>query len=306
MPSISRRAYRQPVPIARRGSSIVVFSDVDGVLRAPHMPAFTTAAATLKQLAGDDSALVLCSGKTRAELEFVQQKLDISHPFICENGGAVIIPSGYFDVEVPNARAVAGRQAVEFGRAYAEVVDILHRTADRLRIEIVGFSDMSIEEVARDCRLPLLDARLAKLREYEEPFRLIDPGLVARARLFKALDAAKLRGREGRPFDRAGAPVDCAVGVNLLISLYRRSRGDLTTIAVTHTTPGHSLLRLADSAIMAADDNPGEESINVVDWAEAIVDRVKRLRERRSGLADRKILSARDVSGPERDDIIRP
>jgi len=57
---------------------------------------------------------------------------------------------------------------------------------------------------------------------------------------------------------------------------------------------------------MAADDNPGEESINVVDWAEAIVDRVKRLRERRSGLADRKILSARDVSGPERDDIIRP
>jgi mannosyl-3-phosphoglycerate phosphatase len=282
MPSISPGRYRQPVSVATRGSSIVVFSDVDGVLRAPHMPAFTTAAAVLRQLAADDAALVLCSGKTRAELEFVQQKLDITHPFICENGGAVIIPSGYFDVEVPNARAVAGRQAVEFGRPYAEVVDVLHRTADRLRIEIVGFSDMSIEEVARDCRLPLLDARLAKLREYDEPFRLIDPGLVARARLFKALDAAKLRGREGRPFDRAGAPVDCAVGVNLLIGLYRRSRGDLTTIAVTHTSPGDNLLRLVDYAIVAADDNPGEESINVIDWAEAIVDRVKRLREGRT------------------------
>ena len=183
---------------------------------------------------------------------------------------------------MPNARSIAGCQAVEFGRAYAEVVDILHQTAARLRIEILGFSDMSIEEVARECQLTLLQARLAKLREYEEPFRLIDPGSAARSRLFKALEGANLRGREGGRFDRVGAPVDVAVGVNLLNSLYRRGRGDLITVGVTLTTPDDNLLRLVDHAIMAADDDGRENAINVVDWAEAIVHRVRELRGKRT------------------------
>lgn len=301
--------YREPVSLPPIGSRIVVFSDVDGVLRAPHGPVFTTAAAVLKQLALDDAALVLCSGRTRAELEFVQQKLDITHPFICENGGAVIIPSGYFDVEVPDARGVGGWRAVEFGRAYADVIDILHRTANRQRIEIVGFSDMSIEEVATECQLPLLEARLAKLREYEEPFRLVDPSMAVRSRLFKALDAASLRAREGRPFHRASAPVDSTVGMKLLTGLYQRGRAGLITVGVTNTapdtntTPDTNLFRFVDHAILAADHNPGEESVDVVDWAEAIVDRVRQLREKRTapathiyGMSPRKQTDARETS----------
>jgi mannosyl-3-phosphoglycerate phosphatase len=288
MPSIVSATYRERVSATKPGPSIVVFSDLDRVLRVPHTPAFTTAGAVLKQLALDDAALVLCSGKTRAELEFVQQKLDITHPFICENGGAVIIPDGYFGFDVPNIRSIGGYQAVEFGRGYTDVVDVLHRTANRLRIEIVGFSDMSIEEVARECQLPLLQARLAKLREYEEPFRLIDSCSAARARLLKALEAASLRCRSGGRFDRAGGPVDSAVGVNLLTSLYRRGGGDLITVGVTRTTPDDNLLRVVDHAIIAADDRAGEEAFTVVDWAEAIVDRVKELRRK----------PTRSVAGP--------
>lgn len=259
-----------------------MFSEVDRILRAPHTQLFTVAAATLRHPALDETALVLCSAKTRAELEFVQQKLDIAHPFICENGGAVVVPPDYFAFDVPNARSVAGCQVVEFGRAYADVIDILHRTADRLRIEIVGFSDMSIEEVATECDLPLLQARLAKLREYEERFRLIDPGSAVRFRLFKALDAASLRGREGGVFDRVGAPVDSSVGVSLLNALYRRGRRDLITVGVSRATPDDNLLRLVDHAIMAPDEAAGEQAITVVDWAEAIVDRVKELRGKRT------------------------
>jgi mannosyl-3-phosphoglycerate phosphatase len=265
------------VSITKISLSIVVFSEVDGVLRAPHTQAFTRAAAALRQLSFHDTALVLCSGKTRAELEFVQQKLDITHPFICENGGAVIIPNSYFDFDVPDVRSVAGSQAIEVGWTYRDVVDILHRTADRLRIEIVAFSDMSIEEVAQECRLPLLQARLVKLREYEELFRLVDPSSSARARLFKALEAVNLRGREGGRFDRVGAPVGGAAGVNLLTSLYRRERGDVITVGVTDTTCEDSPLRRMNHVIMVPPDEPSGEPIDVVDWAESIVDRVKEL-----------------------------
>jgi hypothetical protein len=75
-----------------------------------------------------------------------------------------------------------------------------------------------------------------------------------------------------------GAPVDGAAGVNLLASLYRRGRGDLVTVGVTDTMSDDSPLRKANHVIVVPPDEPSGEPIDVVDWAEAIVDRVKELR----------------------------
>ena len=279
MPSTLVGLYGQAVCFTKPDTSIVVFSDVDRVLRAPHSAAFTRAAAVLKQLAVDNTALVLCSGKTRAEIAFVQQKLDIAHPFICEHGGAVVFPACYFDIEIAHSHNLAGDQIVEFGRPYSEVIDILHHTARRLRLEVVGFSDMSIEQVAQECRLSLLEARLAKRREYDEPFRLLDSGPSSRSRLFNALDARSLRGRKGTPFDHVGAPVDSSLGVHLLTNLYRRARGSVRTVAVTHGLPHSMLARLVDDVIKVAADDIGRESIDIADWADAIVDHVHQRRE---------------------------
>jgi len=60
---------------------------------------------------------------------------------------AVLIPDGYFSFEVPCDRRLPGYHVIEFGRPYAEVVEVLHRTADRLEIGVVGFSDQSVEQV---------------------------------------------------------------------------------------------------------------------------------------------------------------
>jgi mannosyl-3-phosphoglycerate phosphatase len=253
---------------------------MDGVLRQPHTPSFVKAANVLKQLEHDDAVIVLCSGKTRAEIQFIQQKLDITEPFLCENGGAVLIPAGYFGFDVPNARALSGYQAVEFGRPYTDVVELLHRTADRVRVPIVGFSDMSIEDVARECRLPLLQARLAKLREYEEPFHVTSESPSARTRLFKALEAASLRCTSGGAFDLVGAPVQLDAGVGLLRRLYQRSSAALTTIGLAHALPEDSLLRLVDYPVVFPEEESNDVALDVVDWAEAVVDMVQEVRRK--------------------------
>lgn len=273
------KGYRLDVA-ANQASSIVVFSDADGVLVDPQQPSFDTAASILARLAADEVAVVLCSGKTRAELESVQQKLGIRHPFICEHGGAVLIPKGYFGFDVPNASERAGCDAVEFGRAYADVVQALRRTADRLKIDVVAFSDMSIEDVARECRVPLLQARLAKLRDYQELFRIGEASETARTRLFKGLQAARLRCTPGVPFNSVGAPVDRTAGVTLLTALFRCAGGAVLTGGVTHTNGEDTLLPLVDYPIMMPDDDTGDSSIDVVDWAEAIVDAVQELKRR--------------------------
>jgi mannosyl-3-phosphoglycerate phosphatase len=257
---------------------IVVFSDVDGVLRHPRVHSCTEAARTLQRLRREDVPLALCSSHTRAEVEWIQQELGIRHPFVCESGAAAFIPAGYFEFPVPGARDLAGYQAVEFGRPYAEVAGALHRTAERLRIEIEGFGDMSVEEVARDCCLPLLQARLSKLREYGERFRVLDPDEAARGRLFRALKAARLRCITGERYDQVGSPVDDSIGVSVLLGLYNRACGPVLTVGLVDGLADDRALQFVNRRVMVSDGDPATGGVDMVGWAEAIVDIVESVR----------------------------
>jgi mannosyl-3-phosphoglycerate phosphatase len=186
----------------------------------------TEVASVLRRVAARRMPLVLCSTKTRAELEFVQQGLGLRHPFVCENGAPVYVPTGYFDLALPTTRAAPGYEVVEFRRPYAEIVDVLGRTARRLGIDIIGFHDMAIEDVALECHLPLLQARLAKMREYGEPFRIVGGNARHRQQLVRALWAAGVACTCIGPYDHASAPVDEIDGINLLCKLYRRAFDD--------------------------------------------------------------------------------
>jgi predicted mannosyl-3-phosphoglycerate phosphatase (HAD superfamily) len=271
----------------RPPASVVVFSDVDAVLADPRKPAFAVAGRLLQPLVAEDVALVLCSSRTRAELEFIQQMFGITDPFSCENGAAAFIPHGCFPFDISSARELPGYHTIEFGRPYIDVVDTLNRTAARLRIEIVGFNDMSIEEVARECGVSLLDARLAKLREYEERFRILDSSPSAASRLMRALSASRLRCIDDDSFYYVGAPVDHRPGVELLDGLYRRAGSGVQTIAVTDVLREHNLGSLADHRIIVLDDDIVSGSVGVTDWAEAIVGGIQDLRRTDFHIASR-------------------
>lgn len=271
--------------------SVVVFSGVEGILVNRRSGDFeTSAAGALDLLLREQIPLVLCASKTRAEIERVYQGLGVSHPFVCESGAAVFVPRGYFSFEVPHAREVAGYQAVEFGQPYTAVVDVLHRAAERLDIDIVGFSDMSVKEVAADCDLSLLQARLAKLREYDEPFRIVAGDPRARSRLFKALHAAHLGCvSEGR-YDRVGAPVDLGIGAQWLCAWYRRALGRVITVGLGKRLSHLPLLRRVDIPIVVPSDDtavtarllatlPGTRLTSaegVASWPMAVAEIVKR------------------------------
>ncbi|MEO8258446.1 MAG: hypothetical protein ABI868_13955 [Acidobacteriota bacterium] len=256
---------------------VVVFSDVDRVLHYPGTPSWIQAAKALKRLESARVPLILCSRQTRAEIERIQQVLEIHHPFVCESGGAAFVPSGYFEFQVQSARDVAGYQAVEFGRPYPDVVRTLRRTADRLRIDISVFSDMSVEDVARECSLPLLQARLAKLREYSERFLVLDAVDKTRTRLFGALKTEGLRCIAVERYDQVGGPATNNVGVNLLRTLYERAHGPVIAVGLADAAADDTFLDVADRRVMVSDDTRAQGGIDVAGWAEAIVDIVEEL-----------------------------
>lgn len=216
---------------------IIVFTDVPSYPPDHHTLSFVAAADALGLLVRAGIPLVLCSSRTRAEIQVLQRDLDIHHPFIVEGGGALIIPVGYFSFPLPGARHTAVCEVIEFSRPYGELVDTLHDMALKLRIDVVGFSDMTVEveEVADDCGLSLLQARLAKLREYGEPFRMDDSSPATRNRLFRALHNAGLRCTRGGRYDYVTGVTDNSASVAMLRSFYKRADGRVLTVGLGNT-----------------------------------------------------------------------
>ncbi len=207
-----------------RRAYLLVFTDVDGTLLDHDTYSFSAAREALALLAREAVPLILCSSKTRAELEALQRELEIVHPFISENGGALFLPQGYFPFAVPGARPVGGYATIEFGVPYADVVRRLRAIAAALGIALTGFNDLDDEAVARLCNLPRDRARLAKQREYDEPFFIEGPHASAdRRRLFQALEADGLHCTTGGRFDHVSGPTDKGCGLAVLRMLYRRA-----------------------------------------------------------------------------------
>ena len=208
----------------------IVFCDVDHLFSAQR-PQPSRLAATHAELADERVTLVFCSYRTRAEVESIRRETGVFHPFICENGAAAFVPEGYFGAEVPSTRRVGGYDAMEFGKPYEHVVELVGRTAIRMRADVVGFSDMSVEDVARECGLTLLQARLAKLREYDEPVRLVDADLQVERRFLRGLEAAGLTCTLRGQYHFAGTSAGPGAAIAALTDLYRSHAGALFTIA---------------------------------------------------------------------------
>ncbi|MEP7306129.1 MAG: hypothetical protein ABJA98_11485 [Acidobacteriota bacterium] len=268
----------QPIP------SILVLCDLDDTVFDPRTFRLNGTTA-FDRIERERLPLVFCSSKTRAELELIQQELGINQPFISENGAAVFIPRGYFGFGAADVIDIAGYEVVEFGKPHTEVVASLHRAAGRLDIEVIGFSDMSVEDVAIECDVSLLQARLAKLREYNELFRVVDAKPGALPRLFKALRAAGLDCTSRGAYHHVGA-VHRDLGIQWLRRLYRRAFGEVVTVAFGDHRGAAPLLRHADIPLVVQSRTAEETThllaavpaarLTVADsvdaWAEVILD----------------------------------
>jgi mannosyl-3-phosphoglycerate phosphatase len=158
---------------------IIIFTDLDGTLLDSHY-SLHKAIPVLKLLKKKKIPLVICSSKTKTEIESYRKKLNNQHPFITENGGGIFIPEGYFQLQESTfKRQIAGFKLhitktkeyyfIKLGASYRE----LRRAVQKLRsdgFEIKGFGDMSAKEVAKCTGLTIKEATMAKQRDFDEPF----------------------------------------------------------------------------------------------------------------------------------------
>jgi mannosyl-3-phosphoglycerate phosphatase len=189
-------------------------------------------------------------------MELIQSDLKLHHPFISENGGGLFLRHGYFQDRPAAARDAQNYQVIDCGRPYYLVAEALRETARRVDIAVTGFNDMSIEDVADECRLSLAQARLAKLREYDEPFRLVDSNPAAYSRICRDLRRRGIRCFTHETFHHATSVADQAQSLRLLISLYQKAHGGpILTVGLARQSRETCLLRAVDIPLVVPSAN---------------------------------------------------
>jgi glycerate 2-kinase len=189
--------------------------------------------------------LILCSSKTRAEIEACRKLLGNEHPFISENGGGIFIPHGYFAAPVA-AQQGDGYQLIALGTPYAEVRRQFFALRERLQVAVRGFGDMTPEEVALLTGLTREEALLAMQREFDEPFVFDE---VPDERFLQAIEAVGLRWTQGRIFHIMGRHHK-GRAIGLLKDLYQRQYGALYSIGLGDSLNDLPLLTVVDQPVL--------------------------------------------------------
>jgi mannosyl-3-phosphoglycerate phosphatase len=234
-----------------RRSRLIVFSDLDQTLLDGRTYSHAEAAPGLAMLEAQNVPLVLCTSKTRPEVEFLRRRLNNRHPFVVENGGAVYIPTDYFDFDFDYDSRTPDCFVLELGVPYRMLVRELAALKKKTGLPLRGFSDMTVQEVASRCRLSLLQAAWARQREYDEPFMIPAPETVA-----AVIAAATMPITQGGRFFHLAAS-DKGWAVGMLMALFRRAHPGAVSIGIGDAFNDLPLLKTVDIPVLVQGSDGG-------------------------------------------------
>jgi mannosyl-3-phosphoglycerate phosphatase len=124
----------------------------------------------VNKLKAKNIPVIPVTSKTRAEVEGLRQAIGLKDPFIVENGSGIFVPSGdrrFFDSqEIPKKEY----QVQILGCTYQEAREGLKTVKRELGEDLQGFGDLTEAEIQSLTGLPLEEVKLAKTREFTEPF----------------------------------------------------------------------------------------------------------------------------------------
>ncbi len=224
---------------------LAVFTDLDNCLLDHDTYDFAPALPALDRLRAAHAAVIFTTSKTRAEVEHWHRQMNLAHPSIVENGGAVILENG---------------MPVVLGATREEILPKLRDAAAESGARIRGFSSMSLDEIAQRCSMPAERARFAAAREFSEPFVLESPTLEDALRA--AMSARGLSLTRGGRFHHALAHEGKHAGVGYLLSLWRAAGSQVTSIGIGDAPNDEGFLALVDYPVRLTPDGAGPSAWN--------------------------------------------
>ena len=139
-------------------SSIWVVTDVDGTLM-DHSYDLTPAKETIKSLQDLSIPVILCTSKTAAEVKVIRRQLNLTDPYIVENGAAIYGET----LSRVNGEIILGKK-------YEILEDILGRISKEINFNLQPLNNLSDHEATKLTGLKGHSLELMRDRHWSMPF----------------------------------------------------------------------------------------------------------------------------------------
>jgi mannosyl-3-phosphoglycerate phosphatase len=227
--------------------NFIVFTDLDGTLLDARY-SFKKALPAMRMLMECRVPLILCSSKTKVEIEHCRKKLGNEHPFIAENGGGIFLTK---ELRITNyeLRIKEGKDynVIELGASYIDLRNALQELRDE-GFDVRGFGDMSVKEIAGLTGLKISDARMARKRDFDEPF-VFSGDNKNETKLKRRIKIKGFNYTKGEFFHIMGNS-DKGRAVGIVKTLYKKKDGKLITIALGDSPNDIEMLQNVDHPIV--------------------------------------------------------
>lgn len=242
-----------------------MFTDIDGTLVDINTAEYGKETDKLIRLIKERNIpLILTSAKTRLEQNKIREDLGISDPFIVENGGAIVIPKGYFpdyalrDIKYPlretqelknEARDVNHEIVVELGKHADYIRAKLSDIRKKYSINFRGVADISVEKLSNLALISRDQAKRMAQRNYGETILQIQSEDIARFIKYVQEDGMKVI-HGGRFFD-VTVGTDKGIAVGILKKLFKdKFHNNVTFFGIGDSTNDIPMLNLMDIPIL--------------------------------------------------------
>ena len=182
---------------------------------------------------------------------------------------------------IPIRKKMKNYLVIELGTDYDSLRKVIADIRQSASINLVGFGDMSNEEVSKDTGLALAAAKLAKKREYDEAFKLLDEERADELR--EMISSRNLNCTQGGRYWHLMGDNDKGKAVQVLMELFRQAAPNTISVGLGDSQNDLPMLQAVDIPFLVQkpgafhDQNISDPQINRVEgvgpvgWNRAIL-----------------------------------
>ena len=248
--------------------SLMLFTDLDGTLLDHDDYAYEDAKPALKRIEAENIPLVIVTSKTRQEVKKLQEELGLEEPFIVENGGGIFFPRNYRNFKVGYCEQKNDDCVVQLGRSYDDIRRFFLQVKDEFGIK--GFGDMDSREIINLTGLPRQQARLARQRDFTEPFTIEEEAKIEQLKALALSEGMKIT-RGGRFYHLIGVDQDKGRAVEITTNIFKKNlTEDIVTVGLGDSQNDVPMLKQVDMPVLIPKADGEYEDIDLPNMLKAL------------------------------------